>query len=50
MFFYLLWSIRLKNGFSNYAELMLDMLEIIIKWLQVSVSEYNRQIKISTCV
>ena len=45
LIFYLLRSIPseyLLRGYS--AESILDVLEIIIKWLQVSVSEYNRQI------
>ena len=42
--FYLLRSIQSECLLREYsAELMLDTLEIIIKWLQVSVSERNRQ-------
>jgi hypothetical protein len=44
MIFYLLRSIRSERLIRAYsAELMVDMLEVIIKWLQVSVSEWNRQ-------
>ena len=45
MIFNLLRSIRSKRLISHYSsELMLDMLElIIIKWLQVSFTECNRQ-------
>ena len=43
--FYLLRSIRSENFIGGYsAELVLDMLKVIIEWLQVSVSECNRQI------
>ena len=42
MFFYLLRSIPSVRLIHDYSvESMLDMLEIIIKWLQVSVSECN---------
>ena len=42
--FYLLRSIRSENLIGDYsAELVLDMLKVIIEWLQVRVSECNRQ-------
>ena len=42
--FYLLRSVHSTRLLREYTvELMLNMLEIIIKWLQVSVSECNRQ-------
>ena len=45
MIVYLLGTIRSEGLISDYSrELMLDTLEIIIKWLQVSVSECNRRI------
>ena len=44
MIFYLLRSIRSECLIRDYfAELMLDTLQIIIKWLQVSFSDFNRQ-------
>ena len=47
MIFYLLRSIRseclIPYCSAEFAKLMLDTLETIIKWLQVSVSESNRQ-------
>ena len=43
MIFYLLRSISSEFLISDHSgELKLDTLEIIIEWLQVSVSEYNR--------
>ena len=43
-FFNLLRSIRSESLSDYYSpKLLLDTLEIIIKWLQVSVSERNRQ-------
>ena len=54
MIFYHLRSIHSDSLIRDYsAELMLDTLEIIIKWLQVSVSKCNRQTshtKNPTCV
>ena len=45
MIFYLLRSIPLETLIRDHlAESMLDTVEIIIEWLQVSVSECNRQI------
>ena len=42
--FYLLRSTSLESILRDFAaESMLDTLEIIIKWLQVSVTECNRQ-------
>ena len=44
LIFYLLGKIRSERLVRLYSEgPMLDMLEIIIKWLQVSVSEHIRQ-------
>ena len=44
MILYILRSIRSESLILDYSsELMLDTLEIIVKWLQVSVSECNRQ-------
>ena len=46
MIFYLLQSIPSKSfirATDDSGESKLDTLEIIIKWLQVSVSECNRQ-------
>ena len=46
MIFYLLRSIRSEHLLRDYSiELMLDMLEIIIKWLQVGGSECNRPLR-----
>ena len=46
MIFYLFQSIKKSECLVRYysTELMLDTLEIIIKWLQVSVREYNSRI------
>ena len=45
MIFYMLRSIPSEFLIPYYfAELKVDTLEVIIKWLQVSVSECNRQI------
>ena len=45
MIFYLLRSIRSEYLIRDYsAQSMLDILEIIVEWLQVSVSECYRQI------
>ena len=44
--FDLLESIRSKSLMRHYpAELMFDMLKVIIKWLEVSFRECNRQLE-----
>ena len=53
MIFYLLRSIRLDHLFDYSKEMILDTLQIFIKWLQVSVNEYNcqaRQTKSYLCL